>query len=161
MSEHARDRRLVDLAGGGMRAFVVRIWPVRSRMKSSISALPGPVSQATGSLAVDEGDVGDAADIEHARPDAARPARAPGAMEHRHQRRALPAGGDIGGAEIVDHRDAEPCGERRAVADLDGQAAVRPVQDGLAVEADHCHFARRHAVGGEKRLDRLGMRIGD
>ena len=39
--------------------------PVRARMKSSISALPGPVSQAIGSPAVDEGDVGDAAEIEH------------------------------------------------------------------------------------------------
>ena len=46
----ARERRsLVDLARAAMIAVVVEGAPVRARMKSSISALPGPVSQAIGS----------------------------------------------------------------------------------------------------------------
>ena len=58
-------------------------------------------------LAVDEGDVGDAAEIEHR--DRMRPVERARqrAMKHRHQRRALPAGRHIGGAEVVDHRNAE------------------------------------------------------
>ena len=82
------------------------------------------------------------------------------AMEHRHHRRPLPAGGDVGGAEVVDHRNAEPGGQLRPVAELDGEPAVRPVQHGLAVKADHLDLARRHAVGGQEGLDRLGMGVG-
>ena len=59
-------------------------------------------------------------------------------MEDRHQRRALPAGGDIGGAEIMKPPVmSEPARQRRAVADLHGQPRRRPVQHGLAVEADN------------------------
>ena len=81
-------------------------------------------------------------------------------MEHRHDRRPLPAGRDVGGAEIVDHRDAEPRRQRAAVAELHGHAAVRPVQDGLAVEAHDRDLARRHAVRRQERLDRLGVHVG-
>ena len=51
-------------------------------------------------------------------------------------------------------------GQRRPVADLDGEAAIRPVQDGLAVKADHGDLARRHAVRRQERLDRLGVHVG-
>ena len=112
-------------------------------------------------VAVDEGDVGDAAEIEHADRMRTLELADQGPMEHRHDRGALPAGGDIGGAEVIDHGDPEPGGERRPVADLDREAAVGPVQDGLAVETHHSDRARRHPVGGQERFHRLGMHVGD
>ena len=42
-----------------------------------------------------------------------------GAMEDRHDRRPLPAGGHIGAAEVIDHGDPEPGGECPSVAELD------------------------------------------
>src|SRR5215470_13351465 len=47
------------------------------------------------------------------------------AMIDRRERRAFPAGGNVGGAEIVDHRNAEPRGVHAAVADLNGQTVLR------------------------------------
>jgi hypothetical protein len=81
-------------------------------------------------------------------------------MKYRHHRRALPARGDVGGAEVVDHGNAEPRGERRPVAELHGQSALGPMQHGLAVEAHHGDRARRHPVRGEEGFDRLGMHVG-
>ena len=60
-----------------------------------------------------------------------------------------------------DHRNAEPLGKRRPLPKLDGQAAVRPVQHRLAVEPHDRDLARRHAVRGQERLDRLGVHVGD
>ncbi len=82
--------------------------PVRSRRKSSSSALPGPVSQAINVVAVDIGDVGDAAEIEHRDRRLAAQLPDQSAMKDRRQRRALPAGGDVGGAKIINNRNAEP-----------------------------------------------------
>ena len=161
MRQHARDRVLVDVAR-------------RRRASVVVPRLPGPQAheivdqRIAGSgvegdeldLAVDKGDVGDAAEIEHADRMRALELADQGAMEHRHDRGALPAGGDVGGAEVIDHGDPEPGGERRPIADLDREAAVGPVQDGLAVETDHSHRARRHPVGGQERFHRLGMHVG-
>ena len=72
----------------------------------------------------------------------------------------MPSGGDVGGAKVIDHGNTEPAGERGAVAELDGEAAIGTVQDGLAVEAHHRDLARRHAVGRQERLDRLGVHVG-
>jgi hypothetical protein len=126
-------------------------------MKSSISALPGPVSQAIGSGHRPERNIGDAADIEHR--DWMRPRHRidDGAMKNRHQRSALPAGRDVGGAEIMRHRDAEPFRQRRAIAHLDGEPRLRPVDHGLAMETDHGDIARRDAVVRQQPLDRLGL----
>ena len=45
-------------------------------------------------------------------------------MIDRHERRALAAGRHVVGAEIIDDVDAKGLRERRAVADLDGEAAL-------------------------------------
>ena len=118
------------------------------------------MSKASELLAVDERDVGDAAEIEHA--DRLRPVKHPhhGAMIDRHQRRPLPAGGDIGGAEIVDHRNAEPARQRGAVAELHREVAIRLVQHGLAVETDNRNVGGGQAVRREIGFDRLGMHRG-
>ena len=78
----------------------------------------------------------DAADIDH--DDRPLPLQRLGqrAVIDRHKRRALPAGFDVGGAEIVHDRDMDRLGERGRVADLHRQLSLGPVQHGLAVKAD-------------------------
>ena len=78
-------------------------------------------------------------------------------MEHRHQRRALPARGHVGGAKIEHDTDAKPLRQRGAVAELDSQPVLRPVQHGLAMEADHRDVLRCELVLREESFDRFGM----
>ena len=105
----------------------------------------------------DEGDVGDAAEIE----DGERPFEpahlGEGAVEDGHQRSPLPSPLHVGGTKIVDHGDAEAPGERGAVAELHRQARFRTVQHRLAVEADHVDRVRRHAAIAEEALDGFGV----
>ena len=110
--------------------------------------------------AVDKSDIGDAADIEHG--DRMRPIEIARQrlMKDRHQRRALAAGGHIGGAEIMNHGHVQPPRQRRAVAELHGQPRRRLVQHGLAVEADNRDGRLVDPLGGEKVLHRLGMHAG-
>ena len=151
-------KRFVRRAGRG-RVAVVVVGRAGARAHEVVDqriARPGVAGDRIGA-AIDEGDIGDAADVEHR--DRMRPVdRADdGAMKHRHQRRTLPAGRDIGLAEIVNHRNAEPLRQLGAVADLDGELVCGWWMHGLAVEADHRDVARRDALGREQALDRLGM----
>ena len=82
-------------------------------------------------------------------------------MIDRHQRRALSSGRHIGGAEIVNHRDADLVRQRGAVAELDRQLVVRPVQHGLAVESDDIDALPVDPVGIEKHLHGGGMQRRD
>ena len=161
MRQHARDRVLVDLARRRRPSFVVLRLPGPQAHEVVDQRIAGAgVEGDEIGVAVDEGHVGDAAEIEHADRMRALELAHQGAMEHRHDRGALPAGGDIGGAEVIDHGDPQPGGERRPIAELDREAAFGPVQDGLAVETDHADRARRHPVGGQERFHRLGMHVG-
>ena len=111
--------------------------------------------------AVDIGDVGDAADIDHDdRPVAFQRLRQR-AMIDRHEWRALAAGGDVGGAEIMHDGDMNGLGQRRAVADLHRQLLRRPMQHGLAVEADDVDILEGNVVLRGESRDGLGMRDGD
>ena len=88
----------------------------------------------------DEGDIGDAADVEHR--ERGLQSRGPGAGQvvDGGQRRALPAGRHVGGAEVVGHRHAGPAGQQRGVTQLDratGDAVPWPfMQYRLAMHAD-------------------------
>ena len=108
-------------------------------------------------LAVDIGNVGDAADIDDAGGHRAIGEPRQSTMIDRHQRRALPASGDIGGAEIVHHRQSQRLRKPFAFADLDRQPVVRPMQNGLAVKADDIDRGAIDLVCREKRFHRLGM----
>ena len=66
-------------------------------------------------------------------------------MIERDQRRALPSRRDIGRAEIRDHIHAELCARARAIEELAGKTLARPVQHGLAMEADDGDAAFRDA----------------
>ena len=100
-------------------------------------ALPGPVSKAINPpSAATRVTFATPADVHH-RHVALQAGRAhQRAVIDRDQRRPLPARRDVGGTEIIDDGNAEPGGERRAVADLHRQPAGRRMKDGLAVKAD-------------------------
>ena len=98
-------------------------------------ARPG-VAGDQGIGAVDIGDVGNAADIDHGDRSLALQRLGQRAMIDRHERRTLSAGSDVGGAEIMHDRDVDRLGQRRGIADLHGHFLRRPVQHGLAVKAD-------------------------
>jgi hypothetical protein len=67
----------------------------------------------------------------------------------------------IGGAKIVDHRNAETPRQGGAVADLQRQPALGPMQQRLAMKSDRGDGPGLQGVGGEKTRHRLGMRIVD
>jgi len=79
-------------------------------------------------------------------------------MIDRHKRGALPAGGDVGGAEIIHHRDMDRPGQRRRIADLYGHLLRRPMQHGLTVKSDNVDIFARDVVLRGKSGDRLRMR---
>ncbi len=112
-------------------------------------------------VAVDIGDVGNAADIDHDHRPLALQRLGQRAVIDRNEGRALPAGGDVGGAEIMHDRDMDGLGERRGVADLHGHLLLGAVQHGLAVETDDIDILRGDAVLRGKGGDGLGMGNGD
>ena len=92
-------------------------------------------------------------------------------MIDRQQRRALPACNDIGLAQIRDHRDAKRPGQPRAITNLPGPAAFRPMGERMAVKADHADILRDmaaapqqvghclHMAFGQLRLDGCNQRF--
>ena len=93
------------------------------------------------------GEIGDAADIDHA--DRQRPAKLAHqrAVEHRGKRSALPARRDVGRAQVEHHRDAQPRRQRPPIAELDRQQPLGRMQHGLAMKPDHRDGARAQPVG--------------
>ncbi len=80
-------------------------------------------------------------------------------MKNWYQRRAFPAMGDVGAAEIVDHRDLQRRAQRRAVAELHGQALLRPVQHRLPVKSHNIDAGERNPILCGKSLDAFGVLI--
>ena len=94
------------------------------------------------------------------------------AVEYRHQRRALAAGGDIGAAEIIGNTHARAARQQSGIADLPGEGGAGAplcggtMQDGLSVKADQiCRQANglhrlRMALGQAARRVQQGWVIG-
>ncbi len=78
-------------------------------------------------------------------------------MEQGHQRRPLAAGRHILRAEVVDDGNAEFSRQQGAVADLPGAALLRPMQDGVAVEADHVDVRGAEACRPQQHAHGLGV----
>src|ERR1700730_1629161 len=80
-------------------------------------------------VTIDERHIGDAPQIEHCDGDGVRPLEHAHhcTMKYRHHWSTLPPGCYIGGAKVVDDRNAEPRGERRSVGKLDAVPAPRPM----------------------------------
>ena len=107
--------------------------------------------------AVDQRDVGDAADIDHR--DGLRNVEIFGerAVIGGHERRPLAARSDVSGAKVVGNRHGKPFRQGLAVADLDRQPRFRPMQHGLAVKADDGDVAFRDFIFCNQILDGLGV----
>jgi hypothetical protein len=107
----------------------------------SSRTLPGPVVEAAHVAARRQiGDVGDAADVgNHAMKVARSEHRG---VERGHERRPLPASGDIARAQVSDHRDVRVLRNPCRVVDLHGPPFVRPMAHGLPMHARGDHVVR-------------------
>ena len=136
-------------------------WPTAEHVIVEQRVARAGVAGDQGVGAIDIGDVGNAADIDHDH----RPFPIQGlgqrAVIDRYEWRALPAGGDVGRAEIMHDRDMYRLGERAGVADLHGHSLRGPMQHRLAVEADNIDVLARDTVQRGKRGNSLGMSDGD
>ncbi len=160
MRQHARNRGLVDCACGRGTSVVILRLPGAQAHEVVDQRIAWTGVERDQVIAVDERHIGDAAEIEHANGMTALEHSHHGTVEHRDHRRALSSGGDIGGAEIVNHRNTQPSRERGSIAELHGQPAVGPVHDGLAMEPHYRHLLRRHAVCRQEGFDGVRMNVG-
>jgi len=113
-------------------------------------------------VAINKCDVRDAAEIEHR--DRMRPldCTRKRAMEHRHQRRTLPARRHVGCTKIVNHRNTGLARQRGAIAELDGELLGRAMQHRLAMIADDIDRAALDAIRAQERIHRARVqRCGD
>ncbi len=110
-------------------------------------------------MGADPGDVGDAADVQHA--EGFFEGGGEGLVEDGDQRRPLAAGGDIGRAEIVGDGGVGGAGQGGGVADLPGEASVGLVEDGLAVEADEIGGFGEGGDGFDVALGEAGGDVGE
>ena len=76
------------------------------------------------------------------------------------KRRAFAPGGDVGRTKVGDDVDLERRRGARAVAELSRQALARPMQNGLAVQADERDPFARNGKALKERLDRRDMGVG-
>ena len=137
MCEQSRDCGLIHAAGcRGCAVLIARRAGARAkeivdqRIRRSGVAGNGIV------IAIDECDVGDAAEIEHRDRRRLSERASERLMKHRHQRRALPSCRHVSSTKIIDYRHPDLARERSAVADLDRQLLFRAMQNGLPVIAD-------------------------
>ena len=80
-------------------------------------------------------------------------------MVDRRERRALASRLDVGRTEVRDEIEAERGRCARAVTELARQAEARPMQDGLAVQADQRDPLAGDREPVEERLDRGDMGV--
>jgi hypothetical protein len=78
-------------------------------------------------------------------------------MEYRHEWRPLPAFRHIGRAKIINDLDPQPSGKSLAVAELDSETALRPVQDCLPVEPHKVHVFTANRFRRQKRFNSFRM----
>lgn len=155
--QKARERVVIHASGSGGLAVMIAGGAGSQPHKIVDQRIAGPGVECHEVIIVDIGEVGDAAEIDHPDRLGAAELAHERTVEHRNERRALPAGRDVGGPQIVDHRNPQPGRERPPVPELDCQRALGRMQHGLAVEADDRNCARAHAVLRQERFDRLGV----
>ena len=110
-----------------------------------------------GLLRVDDGEIGNAPQVEDAV--AALQARKDMGMEGRHQRGALAAGGDVGAAQVGNDIDAGGFGQARGVKQLQGVALGGHVAYGLAMGAQRAHLPGRDAALLQQLLHAFGVEV--
>ena len=137
----------VDCLAGMLKRPIVKRRIARPRVERDQLAL-GP----------DIGDIRDTADIHH------RQRQLHVSREHqmveRHERRPLPARGDIGKPKFVHHGNAGRARKLCPVADLPGAPVRRTMQDGLSVETDHGDVGGLQPRFKQQRGNRIRMGVG-
>ena len=78
-------------------------------------------------------------------------------MERRHQRRALPAGGQIAAAEIAHRENTRFLCQKRQVGQLDAVSVFWGVAHGLAVAADGTDVCRLLLRFAQQFLHHFGI----
>ncbi|KIU32699.1 hypothetical protein SR39_14130 [Methylobacterium radiotolerans] len=162
MGEEPGQQLLVGPSAGGGAAAVVEVLALAllHPLVDQRVARSG-VEGDDAALRVDQRRVGHAADVEDAEGPVEARRLGQRLVEHRDQRRPLPARLDIGPAQVRYDRDAEPGRQCLAVADLDRDSLVRTVDHGLPVEADHVDLGGGQAVLLQEALHGLGVGEGD
>ena len=159
--QQRRQRRRVDAARRGSGAVGVVRRPGALEHPVVDERIAGPrVERQHAPALADPGHVGDAADV-HERDGKLAELGGERAVVDRHQRRPLPAGGDVGCPEIEHDIGARALGEQPAVAELHRHSAVGVVQHRLAVIADEIDLGRVDAVGPHEAQRRLGVELGE
>ena len=100
-------------------------------------------------------DIGNAADVQHG--NGFFGLREHGLMERRHQRRTLPARGQIAAAEIAHRENARFLCQQRQVGQLDAVSVFWGVAHGLAVAADGADVCRLHLRFAQQFLHHFGI----
>ena len=105
------------------------------------------------------GQVRDAAEVQRrrVRDRHARTAR----VKRGHQRRALPARGDVATPEVGDDRHAEALGDARRIVELERPAGVGTMAHGLPVDAGSHDVLRRNSGGLRRFRDRVRIKVGE
>jgi hypothetical protein len=109
-------------------------------------------------LRPDPGHVGHTSDVDEGHR-ALLQSRRQSAVIDRHQGSALPARRHVCRAHVVDHGGRQLPGQAGAKTELHGEAALRAVDDGLAVKADHVDIGEAQPLPGDETLDRLRMPV--
>ena len=78
-------------------------------------------------------------------------------MEHRYQRRALPARGHVGHAKLVHDRHTQRRRQRCAITDLNRPPPLRLMHDRLAMQTDQVYRPRIR----DQRPGGIGVSLGD
>ena len=160
VGEQRAEQRIVRSARIGQFATGVECEALsaRERVEDAVAGSGVPGNRFLHAAGRHEGEVRHAADVEDGHV-AGRIGEDEG-VEKGDERRALAAGGDVAGPQIGDDRAAEPLGQDRRLADLEGgdrgAGVVDAVMDRLAVRDDEVKAARGDAGASEGCEQRIG-----
>ena len=159
MRQKICDQGLIGATARGERA--VRIEGLTCALADEIidHGRGGAGIECGNNVAIERGDIGDAAKIEHH--EGLCEMACQGLMVERDKRRALSACGEIRVPEAVDACEPEPVSRALAVHQLAGEATLRAVKDSLAMKADAGDRSGRHVVCVEDVCDGIAMGVGD
>ncbi len=158
LREQRREQRGVDVPGPRPRAVPVEAGAAMARVPEIEQHVAGARVESTHLGPHRQiGNVGDAADIDDRTVPLAPEERR---MKGRHERRTLPAGGDVATPEVGDDRNARSLGDARRIVELQRPAFVGAVTQRLAMHARRDHILRRESRQFDCGLDSLRIRVG-
>ena len=140
---------------GQLPVFVVRLRPnvLRPSVHQHIARAGVEAERLT--VGRKHADIGNAADVQHG--NGFFGLREHSLVERWHQRRTLPAGGQIAAAEIAHRENARFLCQQRQVGQLDAVSVFGGVAHGLAVAADGADACRLHLRFTQQFLHHFGI----